>query len=201
MPFFFSLLYQTTSLPLRLQQPNSFPNIYNNPARQNKENEEKNNHPTTKLSTTTKHRNLAPPNQHQHKLCEQLIIHHKFSQNQHKINPKSTEKQLENPTLKSRQIHWKTQLKINQNSLRNPIQKQSKPTGKPIPNHTQGKTHVKSPTKPDLQPDLLPMLPPDLLPPNLLPSGLPLLLPPNLPRFTVVCECIGLGYERGRELR
>ena len=65
------------------------PNVYNNPARLNKEKEAKNNHPTT----TTKHRNLAQ-----------------------KINPKSTEKQLENPT-----------------------QNQDKPTGKP--NSKSIKTH------------------------------------------------------------
>ena len=63
------------------------PNVYNNPERQNKKKDVENNHPTTKPSTTTKHRNLAQ-----------------------KINPKSTEKQLENPT-----------------------QNQSKLTGKPNP--------------------------------------------------------------------
>ena len=79
---------------------NSFPNIYNNPARQNKKKEEENDHPTTKPSTTTKHRNLAQ-----------------------KINPKSTEEQLENPTqnqdkptgkpnLKLIKTHWETQPKI-----------------------------------------------------------------------------------------
>ena len=74
-----------------------FPNIYNNPARQNKKKEEENNHPTTKPkpNTTTKHHNLAQ-----------------------KINPKSTEKQLENPT-----------------------QNQDKPTGKPNPKTVQ--THRK----------------------------------------------------------
>ena len=36
-----------------------FPNIYNNPARQNKKKEEENNHLTTKVSATTKHRNLS----------------------------------------------------------------------------------------------------------------------------------------------
>ena len=69
------------------------PNIYNNSAWHNKKKEAKNNHPTTKPSTTTKHRNLAQ-----------------------KINPKSTEKQLENPT-----------------------QNQDKPTGKP--NSKSIKTH------------------------------------------------------------
>ena len=44
------------------------PNVYNNSAWHNKKKEAKNNHPTTKPSTTTKHRNLAQ-----------------------KINPKSTE--------------------------------------------------------------------------------------------------------------
>ena len=52
---------------------------------------------------------------------------------------------------------------------------------------------MKSPTKPDLSPDPLP--------PDLLPSGLPLLLPQDLPKSTVVYECMGLGYERGGELR
>ena len=63
--------------------------------RQNKK-EEENNHPTTKPNATTKHRNLAQ-----------------------KINPKSIEKQLENPTQnqdkpigkpnpKVVQTHWKT---------------------------------------------------------------------------------------------
>ena len=46
-----------------------FPNHYNNPARQN-------NHPTTKPSATTKHRNLAQS----------------INQTQLKINPKSTKK-------------------------------------------------------------------------------------------------------------
>ena len=76
--FFFSL----SSIKLLL-----FPNVYNNPVRQNKKKEEENNHPTTKPSAATKHRNLAQ-----------------------KINPKSTEKQLENPT-----------------------QNQDKPIGKPNP--------------------------------------------------------------------
>ena len=76
------------------------PNIYSNPARQNKKKEAENNHPTAKPSTTTKHRNLAQ-----------------------KINPKSTEKQLENPTQnqetptekpnsKSIKTHRETQPKI-----------------------------------------------------------------------------------------
>ena len=67
---------------------------------QNKKKEEENDHPTTKPSTTTKHRNLAQ-----------------------KINPKSTEEQLENPTqnqdkptekpnLKLIKTHWETQPKI-----------------------------------------------------------------------------------------
>ena len=71
-----------------------------------------------------------PPNQHQHKSFEHLIIHHK-------VDPKSTDQ--------------KTQLKINQNSLRNPTQKQYKPIGKPnsksihthwktIPNQNQNQT-------------------------------------------------------------
>ena len=77
----------------------SFPNVYNNPGRQNKK-EAENNHPTTKPSTTTKHYKLA-----------------------HKINPKSMENQLENPTQnqdkptgklnsKSIKIHRETQPKI-----------------------------------------------------------------------------------------
>ena len=72
------------------------PNVYNNPARKNNKKEAENNHPTAKPSTTTKHRNLAQ-----------------------KINPKSTEKQLENPTQnqekpnsKSIKTHQETQPKI-----------------------------------------------------------------------------------------
>ena len=76
-----------------------FPSIYNNPVCQNKKKEEENNHSTTKPSATTKHRNLAQ-----------------------KINPKSIEKKLENPTQnqdkpigkrnpKTVQTHWKTQPK------------------------------------------------------------------------------------------
>ena len=67
--FFFSL----SSIKLLL-----FPNVYNNPAWQNKKKEEENNHPTTKPSDTTKLRNLAQ-----------------------KINPKSTRKS----NSKSRQTH------------------------------------------------------------------------------------------------
>ena len=76
----FLFFFSLSSIKLLL-----FPNIYNNLACQNKKKEEENNHSTTKPSTTTKHRNLV-----------------------HKINPKLTEKQLENP-----------------------IQNQDKPTGKP----------------------------------------------------------------------
>ena len=72
------------------------PNVYNNPARQNNKKEAENNHPTAKPSTTTKHRNV-----------------------EQKINPKSTEKQLENPTQnqekpnsKSIKTHQETQPKI-----------------------------------------------------------------------------------------
>ena len=77
----------------------SFPNVYNNPGRQNKK-EAENNHPTTKPSTTTQHCKLA-----------------------HEINSKSMENQLENPTQnqdnptgklnsKSIKIHRETQPKI-----------------------------------------------------------------------------------------
>ena len=90
----FLFFFSLSSIKLLL-----FPNIYNNLACQNKKKEEENNHSTTKPSTTTKHRNLAQ-----------------------KINPKSTEKQLENPTQnqdkpigksnpKTIQTHWKTQPK------------------------------------------------------------------------------------------
>ena len=53
-----------------LLQQIPFPNVYNNPARQNKKKEAENNHPTAKPSTTTKHRNLAQkinPTQNQEK--------------------------------------------------------------------------------------------------------------------------------------
>ena len=99
--FFFSLLCQTTH-PLHLQQlaaspmsttTSSFPNVYNNLAQQNNKKEAENNHPTTKPS------NLAQ-----------------------KINPKSMEKQLENPT-----------------------QNQDKPTGKP--NSKSIKTHQETQPK------------------------------------------------------
>ena len=75
----------------------SFSTYDYNPAWQNKKKEEENNHPTTKPkpNTTTKHHNL-----------------------EQKINPKSTEKQLENPT-----------------------QNQDKPTGKP--NSKTVQTHRK----------------------------------------------------------
>ena len=173
--------------------------VYNNPVasptstttqQQNKKKEEENNHPTTK------HCNLAPPNQHQHKLCEQLIIHQK---NLPKINRKLTIINgiaIRKPNSKSRQTHWKTLLKINQNSPRNPIQKQSKLIRKPIPNHTQRKTHMKSPKEQDLLSDLLPLLSLDLLP-----SCFPLLLLPDLPKSTVVCVCMSLRYERGESRR
>ena len=88
----------------------SFPNIYNNSAQQNKKKEEENNHPTTKPNTTTKHRNLAQ-----------------------KINKKSTEKQLENPTQNQ------------DNPQENPTQNQSKLTGKP--NLKTVQTHCKTQPK------------------------------------------------------
>ena len=82
---FFIPFFSLLSIKLLL-----FPNIYNNPTCQNKK-EEENNHPTTKPNATTKHRNIAQ-----------------------KINPKSIEKQLENPT-----------------------QNQDKPIGKPNPKIVQ----------------------------------------------------------------
>ena len=121
---------------------------------------------------------------------------HKFTQNQHKINPKSMEKKLENPT-----------------------QNQDKLTGKP--NSKSIKTHRK--TQPKNSPNPPKNLPQTILnrkitwkaqrsriccsicchccSPDLLSSGHPLLLPLDLPKSIVVCECMGLGYERGRELR
>ena len=105
--------------------------VYNNPVasptstttqQQNKKKEEENNHPTTKPSTTTNHCNLAPPNQHQHKLCEQLIIHQK---NLPKINRKLTIINgiaIRKPNSKSIKTHRETQSKNSPNSLENPSQ-------------------------------------------------------------------------------
>ena len=95
----FLILYSLSSIKLLL-----FPNIYNNPVRQN-------NHLTAKPSITTKNCNLAQ-----------------------RINPKSTEKQLKNPTQ-------------NQDKpTENPTQNQSKLTGKP--NQKTVQPHQKSQPKP-----------------------------------------------------
>ena len=84
--FFFSLLDQTISLPRRLQQPvaslTSTTTQHGRIRRRKKK-------ITTKPSTTTKHCNLAQ-----------------------KINPKSTEKQLENPTQNQSKLTRKPNLKI-----------------------------------------------------------------------------------------
>ena len=103
------------------------PNVYNNPVRQNKKKEAENNHPTTKPSTTTKHHNLAQkinilsiwlkPT-----LDVQCVVsNHTFL---------SPDPLIRKPNSKSRQTHWKTQLKINQNSLGNPTQNHHRHTTK-----------------------------------------------------------------------
>ena len=79
-----------------------------------------------KKKITTQPPNLAPP-------PNTATYHRKLTQNQQKINPKSTEKQLENPTQnqskltsksnpKTVQTHWKTQHKpyLTENSCEMP---------------------------------------------------------------------------------
>ena len=51
---FFLFFFSLSSIKLLL-----FPNVYNNPARQNKKKEEENNHPITKPNATNKHHNLV----------------------------------------------------------------------------------------------------------------------------------------------
>ena len=77
---FFILFFSLVKLLL-------FPNIYNNPTRQNKKKEEENNHPTTKPNATTKHQNLAKR------------INRKLTQNQWKSNQKIQLKIKTNPPV------------------------------------------------------------------------------------------------------
>ena len=115
---FFSLLYQTTSLPLCLQQPAASPTstiTQHGRIRRRKK------------KITTQLPNPAPP-------PNIATQHRKLPQNQQKINPKSTKKQLENPTQnqdkptgkpnsKSIKTHWETQPKDSPN----PQETQPKP--------------------------------------------------------------------------
>ena len=115
-------------------------NVHNNPTKHKKKKEEaEDNHQSSSTTTTTQ----PTPTQI-------IWTFDNPPQSWPKINwPENLTQNHAKP--KSSQTHQKTQLKINQNSLRNPTQKQSKPIGKPnsksiqthwktIPNQNQNQT-------------------------------------------------------------
>ena len=111
---FFSLLYQTISLPLRLQQPVASPTSTTTQHGRIRRRKKK---ITAKPSTNTKHRNLAQ-----------------------KINPKSTEKQLENPTQNQSKLTRKPNLKIVQTHCKTQPKSYSTENSRKKPNGAESAT-------------------------------------------------------------